>query len=324
LNDQKGGARRDTEPDLVEPEATIVTSLESVYAKPREETQKKPYLIVIAGNAVGEVYQIRKDTVILGREPDCDISIRDIGVSRKHAKISKAPSGEIIIEDLGSRNGTFINGEQIARKLLQDGDRIQLGMTTILKFSLSDTLEESFQRRMYESAVRDGLTKVYNRQYFDERLDSEFSYAYRHGIPLSLIMTDLDHFKKINDTYGHPVGDVVLRVVAQTMTRTIRNEDMLSRYGGEEFVILARNTDSNAIIILAERIRASIQMQSIPVSTGTIRITVSAGCSTLENRNYGNPRQLVQAADEALYIAKKTGRNRVVKAASIESSKTQI
>lgn len=310
-----------------EPEATIVTTFDAIYPQRKQEPiSKRAYLIVIAGNAVGEMFQLRKDSEIIGREPGVEIQIRDIGISRKHAKISKTPSGEIYIEDLGSTNGTYINGEQIVRKPLNDGDRIQLGRTTILKFSLSDNLEESFQKRMYESAIRDGLTKAYNRQYFEERLSSEFSYARRHFIPLSLIMVDIDHFKKINDTYGHPVGDVVLKYLVQTIMKNIRNEDMLSRYGGEEFTILARNTDSHSILTLAERIRSSVESQRVPAGNLTIKITISAGCSTLENRNYRKPAELVAAADEALYRAKNTGRNRVEQAVPpiVEGTKTKI
>ena len=307
--------------DSSEPEATIVTSLDSIYhAKERDLDIKKAYLIVIAGNAVGEMYMLRKDDVIIGRDSDCDIQIRDVGISRRHSKIYKSKGGEIYIEDLGSTNGTYINGEQIVKKPLNDGDRVQLGRTTILKFSLSDSLEESFQKKMYESAVRDGLTRAYNRQYFDERLASEFSYAYRHFIPLSVIMLDIDFFKKVNDTYGHPVGDVVLRYLCATIMKSIRNEDMLSRYGGEEFTILARNTDAQAIITLSERIRIAVEAQVIPVSAGIIKITVSAGCATLENRNYHRPEELVAAADEALYHAKKSGRNRVVQAVPTQAS----
>lgn len=308
-------------PNLAEPEATIVTTLESIYSGPEKEPDiKKAYLIVIAGNAVGEMFQLRKEAVILGRDSECDVQIRDVGISRRHSKIYKGKSGEIYIEDLGSTNGTYINGEQIVKKPLNDGDRVQLGRTTILKFSLSDTLEESFQKKMYESAVRDGLTRVYNRQYFDERLASEFSYAYRHFIPLSVIMVDIDRFKTVNDTYGHPVGDVVLRYLCNTMMKSIRNEDMLSRYGGEEFTILARNTDAQAIITLSERIRVAVESQAIPVSAGIIKITISAGCATLENRNYHRPEELVAAADEALYHAKKSGRNRVVQAVPTQAN----
>jgi diguanylate cyclase (GGDEF)-like protein len=303
------------DPPALEGESTMVTSLEDLYPDVgRDIHVKKAYLIVIAGNAVGEMYQIRKDEISIGRDRSSDILVTDVGISRGHARIFQDDMGSLHIEDLGSTNGTYVNGEQVKRKMLRDGDRIQLGRTTILKFSLSDDLEESFQRRMYDSAVRDGLTRIYNRQYFEERIASEFSYAYRHFIPLSVVMMDLDHFKRINDTHGHPVGDVVLRTVAQTITRTIRTEDMLARYGGEEFVILARNTDAHSVIVVAERIRAAVEAQGVPVSSGIVKITISLGTSTLDNRNVGSAEELVAAADEALYHAKRLGRNRCAQA----------
>jgi diguanylate cyclase (GGDEF)-like protein len=300
----------------IEGESTMVTSLEDIYPsmKQPDTLPKKAYLIVIAGNSVGEMYQIRKDDIRMGRDRASDIVVSDVGISRNHARIFHDELGDLCIEDLRSTNGTYVNGETVRRKLLSDGDRIQLGRTTILKFSLSDDVEEGFQRRMYDSAVRDGLTRVYNRQYFDERISSEFSYAYRHFIPLSVIMVDLDKFKSVNDTYGHPVGDIVLKTVSATIMRIIRTEDMLSRYGGEEFVILARNTDAQSVYVLAERIRTAVEQQVVPVSSGVIRQTISLGTSTLENRNVANPAELVAAADEALYHAKKTGRNRSVQA----------
>ncbi len=302
-------------PDRIEGESTMVTSLQELYPNLKPETiPKRAFLIVIAGNSVGEMYQIRKGEIAIGRERDCDIVVTDVGISRKHARIIQDKSGELLIEDLQSTNGTYLNGEVIRTRPLRDGDRIQLGRTTILKFSLSDDLEENFQRRMFDSAVRDGLTKTYNRQYFEERIASEFSYAYRHFIPLSVVMMDLDHFKNVNDTYGHPVGDVVLRTVANVVTRIIRTEDTLCRYGGEEFVLLARNTDAPSIQILAERIRTAVEQQVVPVSSGLIKVTLSLGTSTLENRNVSKHQELVAAADEALYHAKRMGRNRTVQA----------
>lgn len=308
-------SEKDPKPEGLDGESTMVTSLEDLYPEVgKDAIPKKAYLIVIAGNSVGEMYQIRKEEISIGRERGSDIVITDVGISRDHARIFHERSGDLVIEDLESTNGTYVNGNAVKRQPLRDGDRIQFGRTTILKFSLSDDLEESFQRRMYDSAVRDGLTRIYNRQYFEERLASEFSYAYRHFIPLSVIMMDLDHFKNVNDSYGHPAGDVVLRTVAATIARIIRTEDMLARYGGEEFVILARNTDAQSVLILAERIRVSVEEQVVPLSSGVVKVTISAGTSTLENRNVGTPEELVAAADEALYHAKRMGRNRCVQA----------
>src|SRR5690606_26447697 len=125
-------------------------------------------------------------------------------------------------------NGTFVNGQQVEAQLLKDGDKIQVGTTTILKFSYHDDLEEQFQRKMYEGALRDGLTKAFNKKYFEDRLQSEVAFALRHGTALSLIMLDLDLFKRINDTYGHLAGDYVLTTFSSSVISTIRKEDVFA------------------------------------------------------------------------------------------------
>ena len=121
--------------------------------------------------------------------------------SRKHALLVQK-GGSVHIEDLQSANGTLVNGVQIDREALHDGDKIRLGSTTILKFTYNDHLDETFQRQMYEAALRDGLTKAFNRQYFLDRLETEVAYARRHQSALALLIFDVDHFKRVNDTYG--------------------------------------------------------------------------------------------------------------------------
>ena len=150
---------------------------------------------------------------------------------------------KMILEDLGSTNGTFCNGIRVDRRELVDGDKIMVGSTTILKFTYHDYLDEIFQRQMYESALRDGLTKVFNKKYFTDYLEKEFAFAARHGGPLALIFLDIDHFKKINDTHGHPAGDFVLAELSQMMATLLRTEDVLARFGGEEFAVICRGSD---------------------------------------------------------------------------------
>jgi PleD family two-component response regulator len=155
-----------------------------------------------------------------------------------HARLS-VQGVEVYIEDLKSANGTQVNGEKVTSRVpLRDGDKITAGATTILKFTYGDDLEETFQRKLLEAAIRDGLTKAYNKQYFLERLDTEVAFAQRHKTSLSLLMLDVDHFKRINDTFGHPRGDEVLVKLAGVVHETIRKEDVFTRYGGEEFAIL--------------------------------------------------------------------------------------
>src|SRR5262249_30370265 len=153
----------------------------------------KSYLIVLAGTNIGEMFKLGERGLVLGRGAGADVSLVDDDVSRRHALV-RIVDGETWIEDAGSRNGIFVNGDQVARVRLADGDKIRIGSTTILKFSYQDHLDEGFQRRVFESALRDGLTRAFNRKYFLDRLDSEFRFAKRHKAPLSLLLLDLDHF----------------------------------------------------------------------------------------------------------------------------------
>src|SRR5581483_6850222 len=149
--------------------------------------------------------------------------------------------GEVTIEDLKSANGTVVNGEPVgATAALKDGDKIRLGSTTILKFTYHDHLDESFQQQMYDAALRDALTKAFNKKYFLDRLETELAYAKRHAAHLSLLMIDIDHFKQVNDTYGHLAGDFVLSRIARIALGTVRTEDVFARYGGEEFGVICR------------------------------------------------------------------------------------
>jgi diguanylate cyclase (GGDEF)-like protein len=283
---------------------------------PRETAQEtgdrdRAYLIVLAGSNVGEMFKINKDVIVIGRGQGADIQVLDEGISRKHAQIH-VRGGDMVVEDLGSRNGTFANGQRITRHTLRDGDKIQVGSTTILKFSYHDNLDESFQRQMYESALRDGLTKAFNKKYFLDRLESEFRFAKRHRVPLSLILFDIDHFKKINDSSGHIAGDHVLLTLARRVQETIRSEDVFARYGGEEFAVICRAIEVSNAATFAERIRIAVEQFRFQYQSGVIPVTVSLGVAGLPHVEAPEPLALIAAADEALYAAKRGGRNRVI------------
>ena len=162
------------------------------------------------------------------------------------------------IVNLGSRNGTFVNGEPVSRETLRDGDKIQIGGTTILKFSYQDELDEALQRNLYESATRDPLTHAVNRRGFEEALAKEYAFARRHGRALSVLALDLDHFKRVNDTFGHPAGDYVLKRLADIITATIRVEDTFARTGahGSPTTRPTRST-SNSTLEVDRRNRGS-------------------------------------------------------------------
>ncbi len=276
-----------------------------------ENKNRKAFFIVISGKLAGTMFKIEQNEMLIGRSDDAEIHIEDEGVSRKHAKIIRMADGQIMIVDLGSTNGTYFNGTRITEHVLKDGDKIQIGSTTIFKFSYQDDLEEELNKRMYDSATKDHLTKVFNRKFFAERFIQEFSYALRHSKVYSLAIIDIDHFKKVNDTYGHQAGDYVLRQLADVIQQLIRNEDIFARYGGEEFVILLRDTDEEKAFVFAMRIRRAIEKHEFKFQGIKIPITISIGLSTLKDGNFKTPEEMFRVADEYLYKAKNNGRNRV-------------
>ncbi len=162
-------------------------------------------------------------------------------------------------------------------------------------------------------SVTDGLTKAYNHRHFQERLKAEYARAARHGEPLACVMIDLDRFKRINDTYGHPAGDRVLVQLVEILKDAVRGEDLVARYGGEEFVLLLPKTDASLALTIAERLRNRIAGEPVPIGGDRrIPVTVSMGVADyLPGEKERSPDELLRAADEALYRAKANGRNRV-------------
>jgi diguanylate cyclase (GGDEF)-like protein len=272
----------------------------------------RAYLIVLSGLNVGEMFQVGAKDLLVGRGQECQVQVADDGVSRRHATL-RTVADEIWLEDSESRNGTFVNGERVAgRHRLVDGDKIQIGAATVLKFTFSDDLDETFQRRMYESALRDPLTKAFNKRYLLDRLESEFRFARRHKVPLSLVLMDLDNFKAVNDRHGHVVGDQVLVAFARKIHDIIRNEDVFARYGGEEFAILCRQIEIEKATAFAERLRRNVEQMEILVAGEVLKITMSVGVAALPQAEVTESLALIAAADQALYAAKNAGRNRVM------------
>jgi two-component system cell cycle response regulator len=268
-------------------------------------------LTVLRGSNTGAYFALNPQATLIGRSETAHITLVDEGASRNHARIL-CKDGVYEIEDLGSTNGTFINGERIGeRTVLAEGARVQIG-TTLLRFSLQDQIELDASRRVYDASVRDALTGMLNRRYFEERLAGEFCYAARHGSSLCVLFIDVDNFKRINDEFGHQAGDEVLREVANQLRTAVRAEDVAARFGGEEFAVLARGIDVTAARTFAERLRTCVERTSITWRQNRLKVTVSVGLS--HNHAGGavtKPEQLLAAADQALYAAKAGGRNRI-------------
>jgi len=278
---------------------------------PEGGKRDRAYLVVLAGSSVGEMYKIEGEKTIIGRGQKAQIRLLDDGISREHAQLVIV-NDRIVLQDLGSTNGTYCNGLKVeANKELVDGDKILVGSTTILKFTYHDNLDEIFQKQMYESALRDGLTKAFNKKYFTDRLESEFTFAIRHVAPLTLVLFDIDHFKKVNDTYGHQAGDHVLSEIAALLTGALRAEDVFARYGGEEFGVICRGSDVMQGQIVAERMRKAVAQNKFVFEGTHIPLTISVGVAGLPDPAVKDASELVSLADQALYKSKHGGRNQV-------------
>jgi diguanylate cyclase (GGDEF)-like protein len=294
-----------------EGEATRITNLKNLEAEVRSRRQQvQAFLVVLQGTNVGEMHKIEGPEIVIGRAMSAKVRLNDDGISRRHCRVVQL-GGQTIIEDLGSANGTLVNGELIQQHVLKEGDKVRLGSTTTLKFTYQDKLDETFQQQMYDAAARDGLTKAYNKKFFIDRFETEFAYARRHRSNLSLVMFDVDHFKRVNDTYGHLAGDAVLVTLSRITQSMIRTEDIFARYGGEEFAIICRGTPLLHAGTVGERLRAAVEQATFDYQDQRLPVTISVGVAALPESPASTPPELIAHADEALYDAKNSGRNRV-------------
>ena len=271
-----------------------------------------PYLVVLAGESVGRVIRLdpHKDLTI-GRTRGCQLFFDCENISREHAIFEMGDEGQTLIRDLGSTNGTLVNGKKVDRAVLQDGDRICLG-NVILRYSFKDDLEFGLHQDLYEKATRDPLTGVFNKRYFMETLYKEFAFHRRQKMPLSLVMMDLDDFKRLNDTYGHVNGDIVLKSLAREVKSCMRREDMIARFGGEEFVMLFCGTPRETAIIIADKLLELVRAMKFGTATVVFSTSATLGVACLENDNFSSADEMLMAADQNLYIGKEEGKNRVV------------
>jgi diguanylate cyclase (GGDEF)-like protein len=297
-----------------EESSTRTTDATIALPPPAQARQKtRALLTVVSGPSVGRVYSLRDGETVLGRGKDAHVRFDDAGASRAHARILATEDGRYLVEDLDSTNGTFVDARRVQRTELRSGDRVHLGPNVVVSFAILDAQAERIAHQMYESSVRDTLTRAHNRRYLVERLASEIAYARRHRSRLGLILFDLDHFKRVNDTYGHLAGDDVLRDVAALVSRMIRVEDVFARFGGEEFVLLVRGIEHRNVGRFAERLRSAVERLEIVADANMLRVTISVGYASLDEMPEGERggEDLLRVADERLYRAKTGGRNRV-------------
>lgn len=269
----------------------------------------KSCLIRIHPAGPGEgLIELPQTRYIIGRE-DCSLELPDSAVSRQHAYIEPR-MGNYMICDMGSLNGTHVNDKLIDKQFLIAGDLIRIG-TTILKYLSSDHIEAQYHETIYSMMISDGLTGIHNKRYFMEVLERELVRSQRHGRPLSLAIFDIDHFKKINDTYGHPVGDAVLRELCSRIRSTIRKDEVFARYGGEEFVVILPESTVEQACGFGSRLLRLVGDKAMEVGNTRINVTISIGIAQTTGERLITPQELIEEADRKLYQAKAGGRNRL-------------
>lgn len=263
-----------------------------------------------AGPDLGRRIPLERDTYVLGRVDDADIVVSRDSVSRKHARLVCEPDGWFL-EDLKSTNGSFVNEVRVKRHGLSDGDQLRIG-DAIYKFLTGANVESAYHEEIYKLAILDGLTGVHNKRYLLEFLDRELSGHARREQPLTLVMFDIDHFKAINDERGHLAGDAVLKQLARRVVERIRREDLIARYGGDEFAAVLTATDLRGGMQFAEGLRRRIADAVFEFDAEKFPVTVSLGIACTASGCDSSPEELIAQADEKLYAAKNAGRNRAI------------
>lgn len=290
-------------------EKTRVTEVVTA-TKPREGAGTDCLVVIYTTERalLGKRFVLEATPVRIGRGPDNHIILEGDSVSRRHSHLERRGAAWYVVDER-STNGTYVNEEQVpGEQPLQNGDRIKVG-PTILKFLSGADAEAKYHEEIYRMTIIDGLTQIHNKRYLQEALERDVMRARRHDRELCCLMFDIDHFKNVNDRYGHLAGDHVLRELARIVSERIRKDEVFARYGGEEFALILPETGLDGARLLAESLRQRVASHTFVFQGETIPVTISMGGAQLTGEMSGP--DLLKAADEKLYEAKRGGRNRV-------------
>jgi diguanylate cyclase (GGDEF)-like protein len=297
----------------------------------RPQRDLRPALVFLSGDLLAVPIPLEREEVILGRALEADVRINDSRVSRRHARINtifnaETGTSDYIITDLISRSGTLLNGHKISQETLQHGDKIVLG-EHILRFELLDEIDREYQSQIRRLLSHDDLTGLLSSRSFFSELRRESARAAQENRPFCVLMMDIDHFKTVNDTYGHLTGSKTLEEIGLRITQNLRSGDAAARFGGEEFAAFLLDAELAQGLVAAERIRLEIANHAFSLikrgkPTGTHSITISIGVASFPDDSR-DPIELVEMADSALYRAKREGRNLVCAYRSVSPSDTE-
>lgn len=292
----------------------VITDIKAALASADKEAQQKPAaLLVVGGELNGNIFDLKTEVTTVGRFPDNSIPLEFNGISRYHFKVSQVDGDdeEFTVEDAGSKNGTFLNNQKIeGAVVLNKGDMIKVG-SMALKFLPKGDPERLTYDKLNLEANTDAHTGCFNKGYFNNSIALEVKKSKVTGDPLSLILFDLDHFKHLNDNYGHDAGDYVLKTMAEVIrNHGSRDNDVFARYGGEEFVILLPKTNLKQAFEIAERLRKLIEQTDFLYDEQKLPVTASVGVADYR-KGVNTGTDLFKRSDKAVYMAKEGGRNQV-------------
>jgi diguanylate cyclase (GGDEF)-like protein len=278
-----------------------------------------PCIVRFSGTQTGVAHWLSTNKeLLIGRAPEADVCIPDRRVSQRHARVVVTPEGAVFVEDLGSTNGTYVNGEKVMRRALRDGDEVLLLPDYILKFCYQVNVAPEAAGRSGADATRDARTSDDARQDMLMRIDQDFIQAKKQNEDLALLMVAVDGFAKIDETHGQDVGDMVLREVTQVVGTVLRREDVLARYENNTFAILLHNLNESGTVVLAQRIRRAVKYHHFIHQGEKIRVTVSLGIGSL-TKNMKNAMDLIREAQAHLDKAISAGHDTINGSQSIRA-----
>lgn len=282
-------------------------------------SERRPVLIALGGELLATPIPLERPEVTLGRALDAHVRVNDQKASRLHACISTevdAKSGSTVfkVKDLNSTNGTLVNGRPVTEAVLNHGDKILVG-NQLFRFELLDEIDRAFQQQIHRLIGHDELTGLLSSKSFFTELNREAGRAEELSHPFCVLMMDLDHFKAVNDNYGHLVGNRTLQDVGVIIKAALRSGDVAARFGGEEFAAFLLDADYLQGLVAAERVRRGVEQalfsaapEAAHPNAEGFHLTVSIGVACFPD-DARDPIRLVELADSALYRAKRNGRN---------------
>lgn len=296
-----------------EAEKTVFSS-DTFHGKIQNAENTPPSIVVLIGppGYTGKQWPLTQAETIAGRSVECSIFIDDRSLSRNHCRFILV-GHEVAVVDMGSTNKTAVNGMTLlplSPMVLKNNDQIKTG-NVVFKYLERGSLEAMSTQEVHERVAKDVLTGAYTKAELLQRAPELIKRSETLGDPLSVIVFDIDYFKKINDTFGHPGGDYILKELGRVVgTKLVRSQDYFARFGGEEFVILLLGSNSKQAMDVAERIRQTVQSHSFIYEGTQVPVTISLGVA----ERFSTEKVwdiLFDRADKALYQSKKTGRNKV-------------